>query len=70
MCLCYRKNTILRRSAYRLKCLTDRLHAVSGLCIALDHVSEIIDTIRHATNNSDAKHKLLALPYNFSTSQV
>lgn len=53
----HQKDVVTRRTKYRLKKAEDRAHILEGLRIALDHIDEIIKTIRASYN--DAKPKLM-----------
>ena len=51
------KDVIRRRTAYELKKAEARAHILEGLRIALDHIDEVIKTIRESYN--DAKYRLM-----------
>ena len=55
--LTHRKEVVRRRTCYDLKKAEERLHIVEGYLIALDHIDEVIRTIRSAYD--DAKEKLM-----------
>lgn len=57
----------VRRTKFELKKAEDRAHILEGLRIALDHIDEIISTIRSSENDSAAR---LALMENFSLSEI
>jgi len=56
----HRKEVIERRTRYDLKKAEDRAHILEGLKIALDHIDEVINTIRSSANREDAKKNLMA----------
>ncbi len=53
----HQKEVITRRTIYDLKKAEDRAHILEGLRIALDHIDEVIKTIRESYN--DAKPRLI-----------
>ncbi len=53
----FQKDVIRRRTAFELKKAEDRAHILEGLRIALDHIDEVIKTIRESYN--DAKTRLM-----------
>ena len=53
----FQKDVIRRRTAYELKKAEARAHILEGLRIALDHIDEVIKTIRESYN--DAKFRLM-----------
>lgn len=55
----HRKEVIERRTKFELKKALDRAHILEGLKIALDHIDEIISTIRASANREDAKKNLI-----------
>ncbi len=56
----HRQETITRRVLYKLKSAKERGHILEGLKIALDHLDEIIKTIRSSTNTDNAREKLMS----------
>lgn len=50
---------VVNRSKYELKVAEDRLHIVEGLLIALDHLDEVIKTIRSSKDAPTAKERLM-----------
>lgn len=56
----HRKEVIERRTRFELKKAEDRAHILEGLKIALDHIDEVINTIRASANRDDAKKNLIA----------
>ncbi len=55
----HRKEIITRRTKYDLKKAEARLHILEGLRIALDHIDEIIKTIRASKDDNTAKTSLM-----------
>jgi DNA gyrase subunit A len=56
----FRHDVILRRSQFELKNAEDRLHILEGLKIALDHLDEVIATIRASQTPQEASEQLQA----------
>lgn len=56
----HRKEVITRRTIYELRITQARAHILEGLKIALDHIDEIIKTIRGSDTKEDAKNNLMA----------
>jgi len=56
--LAHRKEVVYRRTAFDLKKAEQRAHILEGLKIALDHLDEVINTIRAAENPQVAKEQL------------
>jgi len=63
-------DVITRRSQYRLKKASDRLHIVDGLLKAIDHIDAIITLIRASADRGAARDGLMAEPYEFSEIQA
>jgi DNA gyrase subunit A len=55
----HRKEVIERRTRFELNKAEDRAHILEGLKIALDHIDEVINTIRASANKEDAKKNLM-----------
>jgi DNA gyrase subunit A len=55
----HRLEIIQRRSRYELKRRRARLHVVEGLLIALDHIDEVIETIRRSRTADTARRNLM-----------
>lgn len=55
----HRKVIITRRSEYELKKAKDRAHILEGLIIALNHIDEVIQTIKKSASQEDAKNNLI-----------
>lgn len=56
----FRHDVILRRTLFELKNAQDRLHILEGLRIALDHLDEVIATIRASQTPPEASEQLQA----------
>jgi len=56
----HRKEVIERRTRFELRKAEDRAHILEGLRIALDHIDEVINTIRASANREEAKKNLMA----------
>ena len=56
----YRREVIGRRTTYDLRKARERAHILEGLQIALDHLDEVIATIRAADSTEDARSTLIS----------
>jgi len=56
--LSHRKEIVYRRTEFDLRKAAERAHILEGLKIALDHLDEVIQTIRAAANPQVAKEQL------------
>lgn len=56
----HRKEVIERRTRFELRKAEERAHILEGLKIALDHIDEVIETIKKSANRDDAKKNLMA----------
>lgn len=65
----HRLEVITRRTNFRLRKASDRLHILEGLKIAVDNIDKVVSTIRGAQSRDDAKEKLVA-SYALSEKQV
>lgn len=65
----HRKVVIRRRTEYELKIAEARAHILEGLKRALDHIDEIIATIKKSANKEEAKDNLIA-KFQFSELQA
>ena len=54
----HQKDVIVRRTKFELKKAEAEAHIIEGLRIALDHIDEVIETIRSSTNESNARENL------------
>ncbi|MFA5926871.1 MAG: DNA gyrase subunit A [Patescibacteria group bacterium] len=64
----HRQEVIERRTKFELKKAEERAHILEGLKIALDHIDEVISTIRSSANREEA-HKNLMAKFGLSTIQ-
>jgi DNA gyrase subunit A len=55
----HRQSVVIRRTEYDLAAAKRRAHILEGLKIALDHLDEVITTIRQSKNQEDAKTQLM-----------
>lgn len=55
----HRKNVIRRRTEFELRKAKDRAHILEGLKIALDHIDEVIKTIRASQTTEEAQTNLI-----------
>ncbi len=56
----YQKTVIIRRTQFELGKAEARVHILEGLKIALDHIDEVIKTIRESETDAIAKEKLMS----------
>jgi DNA gyrase subunit A len=56
----HRQSVIRRRTEYELRKAKERAHILEGLKIALDHIDEVIDTIRKSETTEEAQVNLVA----------
>lgn len=56
----YQKEIIIRRTKFDLKKAEERVHILEGLKIALDHLDEVIKTIRESATDVIAKEQLMS----------
>ena len=55
----HRVEMVTKRSEYELRQAKARAHILEGYLIALDHIDAVIDTIKKAKDEPDAKRKLI-----------
>lgn len=55
----HRQSVVRRRTEFELKKAKDRAHILEGLSIALDHIDEVIDTIRKSQTTEEAQANLI-----------
>ena len=55
----HRKIVVRRRTEYELKKAKERAHILEGLSIALDHIDEVIQTIKKSPTKEDAFNNLI-----------
>lgn len=65
----HRLEVITRRTSFRLRKASERLHILEGLKIAVDNIDKVVSIIRGAQNRDDAKEKLIS-SYALSEKQV
>jgi DNA gyrase subunit A len=65
----HRKTVVVRRSRYDLRKAEERAHILEGLLKALDHLDEVIATIRASQTPGEAKERLIA-KFAFSAPQA
>lgn len=63
----HRQNVVRRRTEFELKKAQERSHVLEGLTIALDHIDEVIKTIRASETTDEAQAALIA---KFSLSEI
>ena len=56
----HRQLVVIRRTEYDLRKAKERAHILEGLKIALDHLDEVITTIRQSASQEDARNALIA----------
>jgi DNA gyrase subunit A len=56
----HRQVIVIRRAEYELQKAKDRAHILEGLKIALDHIEEVIETIKKSPNKEIAHQNLMA----------
>jgi DNA gyrase subunit A len=56
----HRKEVVTRRTIYELRIAEARAHILEGLKIALDHIDEVIKTIRASDTRDEAKTNLIS----------
>lgn len=65
----HQKEVIIRRTRYDLNKAEAEAHILEGLRIALDHIDEIIETIRSSQDEADARQNLMSR-FNLSEKQA
>jgi DNA gyrase subunit A len=65
----FRREVIVRRTAFDLKKAEARAHILEGLKIAIDHIDEVIELIRKSKSPPEAK-EALRLRFHFSDAQA
>ena len=66
----HRREVIRRRSQYDLERAQEREHILQGLLKALDHMDEVIQTIRRSESAEKAKERLMRAPFRLSDRQA
>ena len=67
--LAHRNVVVVNRTKYELRIAQERAHILEGITIALDHIDEIIDTIRKSATKEDA-HAALVKKFKLSDIQA
>jgi DNA gyrase subunit A len=65
----YRREVVVRRTAFELRKAEDRVHILEGLKRALDHLDDVIELIKTAKSPPEAK-EALRLRFHFSDRQA
>jgi DNA gyrase subunit A len=65
----FRREVIVRRTQFDLRKAEERAHILEGLKLALDHLDEVIETIRRSKTPAEAK-EALRLRFGFSEVQA
>ncbi len=65
----FQKDVVTRRTKYDLEKAEERLHIIEGLLIALDHIDEVIATIKASANVAAARANLMER-FGFSEKQA
>ncbi len=55
----HRRDVTIRRCRYELKKAEERAHLLEGYKIALDHIDEVVQTIRQSKTHEEAHHNLM-----------
>ena len=63
----HQMEVVERRTRFRLDKAQARAHVLEGLCIAVDNITEVIDTIRASANTPEARERLME---RFELSQI
>ncbi|OGO53024.1 MAG: DNA gyrase subunit A [Chloroflexi bacterium RBG_16_68_14] len=66
----FRRVVIRRRAEFDLEKAREREHILQGLLTALQHLDQVIQTIRRAQSAEEAKQRLMARPFNLSDRQA
>jgi DNA gyrase subunit A len=66
----HRRDVIRRRSLFELKKAQEREHILQGLLVALDHLDQVIQTIRRSESAEKAKERLMRAPFRLSDRQA
>ncbi len=66
----FRREVIRRRAQFDLKKAQEREHILQGLLKALQHLDQVIQTIRRAQSAEQAKERLMARPFGLSDVQA
>jgi DNA gyrase subunit A len=66
----FRRVVIRRRTEFDLERAREREHILQGLLTALQHLDQVIRTIRAAKSADEARQRLMAAPFNLSERQA
>lgn len=66
----HRREVIRRRSLFELKKAQEREHILQGLLVALEHLNQVIQTIRRSQSAEKAKERLMRAPFRLSDRQA
>ncbi|MDH3299390.1 MAG: DNA topoisomerase 4 subunit A [Acidimicrobiia bacterium] len=55
----HRLDVVVKRTEYRLRKASERLHLVEGLLIAIDNIDEVVSIIRNSADGVEARTKLM-----------
>ncbi len=66
----HRRDVTRRRSLFDLKKAKEREHILQGLLVALDHLDQVIQTIRRSQSAEKAKERLMRAPFRLSDRQA
>ncbi len=58
--IAFRREVVVRRSAYELRKAEERAHVLEGLKVAIDNLDEVVGLIRRSKTPPEAKHALMA----------
>jgi DNA gyrase subunit A len=66
----HRREVIRRRSLFELNKAQEREHILQGLLVALEHLNQVIQTIRRSQSAEKAKERLMRAPFRLSDRQA
>ncbi|MEZ5375463.1 MAG: DNA topoisomerase (ATP-hydrolyzing) [Acidimicrobiales bacterium] len=55
----HRLDVVVKRSEFRLRKATERLHIIEGLLIAIDNIDLVVSIIRTSANSGEARERLM-----------
>jgi len=67
--IAHRQKVVTRRTQFELKKAKERAHILEGLKKALDHINQVIETIKKSADREKAHHNLI-LKFGFSEKQA
>ncbi len=56
----HRLDVVVKRSEFRLRQATERLHIIEGLIIAIDNIDLVVSIIRSSSSTQEARERLMA----------